>query len=131
QRQPALADPAVERVDLAPVQQELLRPVGIVVGAVPLAVLVDVGADEPGLTVAHLGVRLPQARTAVAERLHLGPLELQARLEPVEQLIVVPRPPVVHDRLLALVLCHRRTSVGSAPWSSTTSAAPASASCPA
>ena len=36
---------------------------------------------------------------SVAERLHLRPLEHDARLEPVEQLVLVPRPAVLRDEL--------------------------------
>ena len=61
-----------EPLDLLPVKQELARPVGVVVGAVPLRVLGHVEADEPRLAVAHLGVRLLQRRLAAAQRLHLG-----------------------------------------------------------
>src|SRR5262249_26556634 len=70
-REALLRDRRGQLLDLAPVEQELAWPVGIVVGAVPLRVLGHMQADEPGLAVAHLGVRLLQRRLTSAQRLHL------------------------------------------------------------
>src|SRR5262249_35355584 len=103
--------------------------VGIVVRAVALAVLVDVRADQPELAVADVGVRLGQARPAVAERLDLRALEHDPGLDPVQELIVVPRTTVVDDGLLALLPGHGRPSVGSARWSWPPPSARAKASC--
>src|SRR5215471_4242780 len=51
-----LGDGGRQPLDLAPVEQELPRPVGVVVRAVPFRVLGHVEADEPRLAVAHLCV---------------------------------------------------------------------------
>src|SRR5512133_2455634 len=71
ERQPLLVDGPDQGIDLAPVQEELPVAVGVVVGDVSLCVLVDVGADEPDLAVADVGIRLGERDTAVAERLDL------------------------------------------------------------
>ena len=57
--------------------------------------------------VAHLGVRLLQRRLAVAQRLHLGPGQHEAGLDPVEEVEVVPRAAVLDDQLFPLRLRHR------------------------
>ena len=99
EREALLAHLAVQRVDLAPVEQELAVALGTVVELVALRVLGDRRADEPRLAVADLGVRLGELRAALAERLDLGPRQLQARLDPVEQVVVVPRAAVLGDQL--------------------------------
>jgi hypothetical protein len=97
----------VEALDLAPVHQELPRPVRLVVGPVAGSVLGDVQADEPRLAVAHLGVRLLERRLALTERLHLGPGQHEAGLDPIEEVEVVPRAAVLDDQLFSLRLGHR------------------------
>ena len=84
----------------------------------PCAVLGDVQADEPGLALAHVRVRLLQRRLAVAQRLHLGPGQHEAGLDLVEEVVVVPRAAVVDDQLFSRASPSGR-SVGSAPWSIT------------
>src|SRR5207244_12271329 len=78
-----LRDRRGEALDLPPVEEELARPVGVVVGAVPLRVLGHVEVDEPRLTVTHLCVRLLQRRIALAQRLDLRAGEHDARLHAV------------------------------------------------
>src|SRR5438445_3988169 len=97
---------AVERVDLAPVEEELPRPGRIVVRTVALVVRLDLGADEPRVAVADLGVGLAERGAAVAEGLDLGAAEDEAGLDPVHPLLVVARTTVVDDQLLALRLGH-------------------------
>src|SRR3954453_10196899 len=109
EREALLADAAVQRVDLAAVEEELARPVGLVVGVAPLVVRRDRGAVQPELAVAHVRVRLHERRAALTQRLHLAAGEDDARLEAVEQLVLVPRLAVLRDHLLAL---GHRTSVG-------------------
>src|SRR5262245_40184938 len=99
ERQPLLAYLAVEAVELAPVEQELPRPGGLVVRAVSLLVDRDLGAEQPRLALAHLGVGLRERRPARAQRLDLRPGEDDPGLVPVEQLVVVPRAAVVGDEL--------------------------------
>ena len=65
----------------------------------PLRVLRDRGADEPGLAVADLRVRLPELGPAVAQRLHLGAGQLETGLDALEEVVVVPRAAVVGDEL--------------------------------
>src|SRR6266516_7273757 len=97
----------VEPVDLAPVQEELARPVGLVILAVARAVLRHVQADEPRLAVAHVGVRLLERRLPLPQRLHLGAGQHEAGLDPVEEAVVVPRAAVVDDQLFSHGLRHR------------------------
>jgi len=65
------------------VEQELPRPCGIVVRTVALVVRLDLGADEPGVAVADLGVGLREGSAAVPEGLDLRAGEHQAGLDPV------------------------------------------------
>src|SRR5262249_28899320 len=62
----------------------------------------DVRADQPELAVADVGVRTLQAGAPLPEGLHLGAREHDAGLEPLEQLVLVPRPPVLSDELLTV-----------------------------
>ncbi len=57
----------------------------------------DLDPVQPRLAVPDVRVRLRERRPAVAERLDLGARQHQARLDPLEQLIVVPRAAVVGD----------------------------------
>jgi hypothetical protein len=50
---------------------------------------------------ADVGVRLLDADTALAERLDLASGQHDARLEPLEEVVVVPRLSVLRNRLLA------------------------------
>ncbi len=88
-------------------QEELARPVRLVVLAVALAVLGHVQADEPRLAVAHVRVRLLERRLSVSEGLHLGSGQHEAGLDAVEEVVVVPRSAVVDDQLFAHRLRHR------------------------
>ena len=80
-------------------EEELALAVGIVVGRVPLRVLGDVEADEVDLPVADVAERALERRLAVAERLHLRAGQREARLEAVEEVVLVPRAAVVGDQL--------------------------------
>ncbi len=89
----------VELVDLATVEEKLAVAVGVVVGRVALRVLGDVEADEVDLALANVAEGALQGRLAVAERLHLGAGQGEARLEAVEEVVLVPRAAVVGDQL--------------------------------
>ena len=106
-----LADLAREGLELLLVKQELSVAVRIVVGQVALVVDRDVGPDEPGLPVPHVRVGLLKGGPAVAKGLDLSPGQDQACLHPVEQVVVVPGPPVVGDELFASI-CHPKESRG-------------------
>src|SRR3954447_5210613 len=97
--QPFLLDLADQGLDLAPVEQQLAVAAGLVVRHVPLRVLVDVRADQPDLAVAKIRVGLGERDASIAQRLDLGSGELQARLEAIEQVVIVPRTAVFGDRL--------------------------------
>src|SRR4051794_36662086 len=97
--QPLLLDLTDEGLDLASVEQQLAVAAGLVVRDVPLRVLVDVRADQPDLAVAKIRVGLGERDASVAQRLDLGPGELEARLEAVEQVVIVPGTAVFGDRL--------------------------------
>ena len=91
-------------------QEELPVALGLVVLDPGLVVGVDVRADEPGLTLADVRVGLLEADLALPERLDLAPGQHDARLEALEEVVVVPRLAVLGDRFLA---CHKAI-VGSA-----------------
>ena len=84
----------------------------------PLAVLGDVRADEPGLAVADLAVRALEVRLALAQRLDLGPDEREARLDAIGEVVVVSRPAVVDDQLVGHQTAEPTRSVSqSRTWS--------------
>ncbi len=87
--------------------EQLAGTIGLVVRPVPLSVLRDVQADEPGFALAHIRVRLLQRRLPVTQRLYLGPGQHEAGLDPVAEVVVVPRAPVVDDQLFSHGLRHR------------------------
>src|SRR6266566_2986379 len=101
--QPLFLHLADQRIELAPVHEQLAVAIGIVVGEVPLRVFGDVRADEPELAVADVSECALQRCLAVPERLHLRTGQHEPSLEPVEQVVVVPRTAILGDRLLA---CH-------------------------
>src|SRR5829696_444918 len=98
EREASLPDLPGERLDLATLEQQPPIAVGVVVRDVAVAVLRNVRADEPHLAATELAVRALQVRLPIPERLHLGPHELETRLDLVEQVVVVPRAAIVHDR---------------------------------
>ena len=113
ERHPPLRDLLAELGDLTPVEQELAIAEGLVVLDVPLPVGGDVGADQEHLAVAQLRERLADVAAAVAQRLHLSPLQRDARLHPLEDVEVVPRLAVLDDELSSLR--HRRILGGGTP----------------
>ena len=54
-------------------------------------------ALDPDLAIPDAAEGLGERTVTSAERLHLGAREHQAGLEPLEDLVVVPRPAVGHD----------------------------------
>ena len=84
-------------------EEELARSGWLVIGPVALRVGTDVKPQEPCLGPLDLGLRLLQVRAAVAQGLHLGPLEHEAGLVGLEDLEVVMRPAIRRDELLAAV----------------------------
>jgi hypothetical protein len=101
EREPALRDLSGERGDLLSVQEELSVAIRIVVGQVPLLVNRDVRTDEPRLLPTHVRIGLLQGSPSVAKRLDLGPGEDHTGLDPVEEVVVVPRAAVVDDQVFA------------------------------
>src|SRR5436305_9559416 len=101
---------ADQGLDLPAVEEQLPVALGFVVGDVSLCVLVDMGADQPDLAVAEVCVSLTERDASVAQRLHLGSCQLHARLEAVEQVVVVPCAAILSDQLLAL--SSHRSSLG-------------------
>src|SRR5262249_6597615 len=71
----ALRGLAGELGDLALVQEELARPLGLVVELVAHRVFGDVAADQPHLAGVDLGVGVFQAGRPLAEAFDLGALE--------------------------------------------------------
>ena len=68
-----------------------------------LVVGVDVRADEPRLALAHVRVGLLQADAPVPKGLHFAPRQHEARLEALEEVVVVPCLAVLGNRLF---ICH-------------------------
>ena len=87
-------------------EKQLAIAVGVVWLGGRLLVGWDVEPDEPELAVASVGVRPLQDGVPLAQRLDLAAAEREPRLDPLEQVVLVPRAAVVRDQLLALGLCH-------------------------
>src|SRR6185436_20265467 len=108
---------AHDAVDLPLLEQELPVALRRMVLAVAVAVRADVGADQPGLAVADLDEAVLELDPAHPRRLHLGAGEPQPRLERLQDVVVVPRPPVrrqlAHDRPLLLGMTDRLRHGGS------------------
>ena len=113
-RQPLLADLPVQRVDLLRAQEQLAVAVRVVVGVARAVVARDVRPHEPGLAVADVRVGALEVGPALPERLHLRAGQDQAGLEPLEQVVLVPGPPVVRDQLFALRHVGKATASASA-----------------
>ena len=69
--------------------------------AAGLQIFRNVGVDEPDLAVAGVRIGFGDRSLALAQRLHLGAGQREARLEALEELVVVPRAAVLGDRLLS------------------------------
>ena len=67
---------------------------------VAVAVFRDVAVDQPDLLALHRRIAFGDRALAVAKRLHLGPGQRDARLEPVLDEIIEARAPVLGDDLL-------------------------------
>src|SRR6266550_2621793 len=102
ERQSPLGDLAREGVDLLPVKKELPVAIRIVIGEIALVVDRDVGADQPGFPLADIRVGLLEGGPAVPKGLHLRAGQHDPGLDPLEQVVVVPRSAVVDDQMLAL-----------------------------
>jgi hypothetical protein len=85
--------------DLALVQQQFARALGLVIEAVAVAEFGDVGVDQADLAVLHLGIGLGDRSLAEAQRLHLGAGQRDARLEKLLEKIFEARAPVLGDDL--------------------------------
>ena len=83
-------------------EEELAVAIRIMIGEIALVVDRDVGADQPGLPLADIRVGLLERGPAVPKGLHLCAGQHDPRLDPLEQVVVVPRSAVVDDQMLAL-----------------------------
>src|SRR5690606_9432255 len=93
-------DRAMQPRNLALVEQQLAAAPGIMVEAVAMAELGDVGVDQPHLFVVDLGIALRDRSLAEAQRLHLGPGERDTRLVAVLDDVIEARAPILGDGLL-------------------------------
>src|SRR5215204_5325298 len=84
-------------LDLASVEKQLPRAVGIVVLVRSRQVRRDVGAPQPDLPFVDHGICLVQLRLALAEGLDLAATELDSRLHLLQQLKAVTGPAVGGD----------------------------------
>src|SRR5487761_1249712 len=89
QREALLGHLGAEVLDLATVEEQAAAALWIVVLAISLRVLGDVDAEHPRLAVLDADIALAQLGTAVPERLDLGAGELDARLERLEDRVLV------------------------------------------
>ena len=106
-----LTDQEVESLE-----QELARPLGLVVVAVATLELGDVGTDQPRLVALDARVGVRQIRLACPERLDLGPGQDDPGLERLVDREVVSRPAIEGNRLFigheAILLDLRSPRIG-------------------
>src|SRR5436305_1609612 len=95
--QPLELGAAEEPLDLPLLEQQPAHPLRILVLAVAVAVRADVGADEVRLPVPEFDVAVLELHPPLAHGFHLGAGQLDARLEGLQHLIVVPRPLVARQ----------------------------------
>src|SRR3954463_8038733 len=81
QRHALACDAGAQTIDLALVEQQLSRPLRLMVVTVAMAELGDVGVDQEDLVSLHLGIALGDRALAEAQRLHLGAGQRDAGLE--------------------------------------------------
>src|SRR4051794_16873039 len=105
-RDPLLGPPPLDLVDLLAVEQQLALAPGRVVGPGALGVLRDVHVVQPRLTAVDVHEPVDQRGPPLAQRLHLGALEDEARLVGVLDGVVVPRLAVLRDDLAPLLPGH-------------------------
>src|SRR5215208_4806098 len=91
---------AEELVDLGAPQQQLARPLRLMVVTIRLLERGDVGADQPGLVALDAGIRIGQIHLAGADRLDLRPRQDDPGLKRVLDAEFMPRPPIERNRLL-------------------------------
>src|SRR3954453_10296537 len=95
--QPLELGAAEEAADLPLLEQQPAHPLRLLVLAVAVAVRADVDADQEGLPVLEFDVAVLELLPPLARRLHLGAGQLDARLEGLQHLVVVPRPLVARQ----------------------------------
>src|SRR5947209_7173995 len=96
-------DGADQHVDLALVQQQLARPLALVIEAVAGGVFGDVGIDQPGLAAILRDVGFGDRAAAAAQGFHLGAGQRDAGLHGLLDEVVVPRLAVLgHYRAVQL-----------------------------
>ena len=101
--------------DLGAMEQQLAAPDWLQVPAVALLVGRNVELQHPRLAVLDRGVGLGQARLAVPQALHLGAGQHQARLDGLEDEVVVARPAILRDDTVGRVGFTRPWVGGFAP----------------
>src|SRR4051794_26732333 len=99
QRHAFALDRAHQAVDLLFMQQQLARPLRLVIEAVGLQIFRDVGVDQPDLAALGIGVGFRDRGLAVADRLDLGAGQRDAGLDRVVDRIVEPRLAILRDDL--------------------------------
>src|SRR5205085_10575465 len=97
EREPFLLSLADQALDLAAVQQELSRPLRLVVLARGRGIWRDVHVLQPHLAVVHGGVGVLELDLAVPQRLDLRSLQLHPALPLLEQVVAERRLPVGSD----------------------------------
>jgi hypothetical protein len=100
ERHPALGGLADQFSNLLAVQQQLAPPCRVVVRVATMAVRVDVDVVQPDFAAFHAREAVAEVHGAFADGLHLGADEHDARLERLEDVVVVKRLPVLGDVLL-------------------------------
>src|SRR3954467_9678644 len=104
QSHPLPRDRAVQFGDLALVEKQLARPFGLVIVAVAMAELGDVGVDQPDPPLLPPGIGFGDRALAEAKRLHFGAGQRDSRLIFVLDRIIEPRPPILGDDLFLVEL---------------------------
>src|SRR5690348_13049336 len=113
--EPFFLERAGKALYLARVQEQLAIPIGLVLREKRAALVRrDADVHEPCFAAAQTHETVAKAAAVRAQALHLRARERDARLESVDEGVLVKRPPIRRDRLDA-VLSHRRRALRRAP----------------
>jgi len=91
-------DGSNETTDFLAVEQQLARPLRLMIGVAASFVGGDVHVDEKNLTVANDSIRIANVRPSIAERLHFGSGEDDACFPALDNLVIEARALVARDR---------------------------------
>ena len=97
--QAALPRGLKELIDFPPMQQELARPGGRVVGAVAVTVFADVGVQQPGFVFFHRGIGIAKLNLPARAAFTSVPVSAMPGFISIQKKEVMSRLPVIAENL--------------------------------